>query len=161
MSEHTPRALQFAFALCKRTRRADAFVFSTQLQDVTRRLREADRDRSYRLPNLGEAWGGGTRIGASLSEFVHTYGARLSDQTFVIIVSDGLDVGEISRLRKAMREIARRSAAIAWINPDADRAGYEPSARGMSAALPYVTIFTSFVFFNGCGCRLHARAGSA
>jgi len=144
MSEHAPRALQFAFALCKRTRRAEAFVFSTRLQDVTRRLREAERDRSYRLQDLGEAWGGGTRIGASVAEFVREYGARLSDQTFVIVISDGLDVGEIPQLQKAMREIARRSAAIAWINPDADRPGYAPSARGMQAALPYVTIFTSF-----------------
>jgi uncharacterized protein with von Willebrand factor type A (vWA) domain len=102
------------------------------------------RDGTMRLHDLGEAWGGGTRIGASLSKFVHRYGARLSGQTFVIIISDGLDVGEISQLQKAMREIARRSAAIAWINPDADRAGYAPSARGMAAALPYVTIFASF-----------------
>lgn len=96
------------------------------------------------LRDLGEAWGGGTRIGASLAEFVRRYGARLSDQTFVIIISDGLDVGEIPQLQKAMREIARRSAATAWINPDADRPGYTPSARGMAAALPYVTTFTTF-----------------
>ena len=153
MSEHAPRALQFAFALCKRTRRAEAFVFSTQLQDVTRRLRalsshrvilSLSKDDTMQLGDLGEAWGGGTRIGASLAEFVRRYGARLSDQTFVIIISDGLDVGEIAQLQKAMREIARRSAAIAWINPDADRSGYEPSARGMAAAMPYVATFTSF-----------------
>lgn len=142
MSEHAPRALQFAFALCKRTRRAEAFVFSTQLQDVTRRLRA--QDDTMRLGDLGEAWGGGTRIGASLSDFVRNHGARLSDQTFVIIISDGLDVGEVPQLQKAMHEIARRCAAIAWINPDSDRPGYAPSARGMAAALPYITIFTSF-----------------
>ena len=43
-----------------------------------------------------------------------------------------------------MREIARRSAAIGWINPDASLSGYAPSARGMRAALPYITTFTSF-----------------
>jgi uncharacterized protein len=143
MSEHAPRMLQFAYALCTRSRRASAFLFSTQLQEVTRKLRDAGRNRSYRLDGLGEAWGGGTRIGASLSEFLRTYAARLSDQTFVIVVSDGLDVGEIPALQRAMREIARRCAAIAWVNPDAARAGYTPAARGMAAALPYVTIFTS------------------
>lgn len=144
MTEHVPRMLQFVYALCKRTRRATAFIFSTRLQEVTRKLREADRDRSYRLADLGESWGGGTRIGASLSEFLRKYGTRLSDQTFVVIVSDGLDVGEVPRLRRAMRELSRRCAAIAWVNPDAARPGYVPSAHGMQAALPYVTAFTSF-----------------
>jgi uncharacterized protein len=144
MSEHAPRMLQFAYALCKRSRRAGVFLFSTQLAEVTRKLREALRSGSFRLDDLGEAWGGGTRIGASLSQFLRKYRARLTDQTFVIIVSDGLDVGEVSRLQRAMREIARRCAAIAWVNPDAARRGYTPAARGMAAALPYVTIFTSF-----------------
>jgi uncharacterized protein len=176
MSEHAPRALQFAFALCKRSRRAEAFVFSTRLRDVTRRLRvlrqaqddtrqaqddtRQAQDDTMWLGELGEAWGGGTRIGASLAEFVRRYGARLSDQTFVIVVSDGLDVGDIPQLQAAMREIARRSAAIAWINPDADRPGYAPSARGMQAALPYVTIFTSFERLDALG-KLGRRARMA
>jgi uncharacterized protein with von Willebrand factor type A (vWA) domain len=143
MSEHAPKMLQFAYALCKRSRRAGAFIFSTELREVTRKLRDAARSE-FRLDDLGEAWGGGTRIGASLIEFLRRYAARLSDQTFVIIVSDGLDVGEIPRLQRAMRELARRCAAIAWLNPDAALPGYTPSARGMAAALPYVTIFTSF-----------------
>ncbi len=143
MSEHAPRMLQFAYALCKRSRRAAAFIFSTELREVTRKLRDASRSE-YRLDDLGEAWGGGTRIGSSLIEFLRKYAGRLSDQTFVIIVSDGLDVGEIPRLQRAMRELARRCAAIAWLNPDAALPGYTPSARGMAAALPYVTIFTSF-----------------
>jgi uncharacterized protein with von Willebrand factor type A (vWA) domain len=143
MSEHAARTLQFAHALCKRTRRASAFLFSTRLCEVTRELRDAGRGGSYLLGDLGEAWGGGTRIGASLSEFVRTYGARLSDQTFVIVISDGLDVGDIALLRRAMHEIARRSAAIAWVNPHVGQPGYTPSARGMQAALPYVTTLSS------------------
>ncbi|MGA7357129.1 MAG: VWA domain-containing protein, partial [Candidatus Cybelea sp.] len=144
MSEHAPRMLQFAYALCERTRRARAFLFSTELREITRALHDAARARSYRLDDLGEAWGGGTRIGASLSEFVREHGASLSDQTFAIVISDGLDVGEIPRLARAMREIARRCAAVAWVNPHAGRPGYTPSARGMRAALPYLTSLTSF-----------------
>jgi uncharacterized protein with von Willebrand factor type A (vWA) domain len=144
MSEQAPRMLQFAYALCERTRRARAFLFSTQLREITRALRDAARARTYRLDDLGEAWGGGTRIGASLSEFVREHGANLNDQTFAIVISDGLDVGEIPRLARAMREIARRCAAVAWVNPHAGRPGYTPSARGMRAALPYVTSLISF-----------------
>ncbi len=144
MSDHAGRMLQFAHALCRRTRRASVFVFSTQLQDVTPELRAAGRNGSYRLlAELGEAWGGGTRIGASLSEFVRRYAARLSDQTFVIVISDGLDVGDVAPLKRAMHEIARRSASIAWVNPHAGEPGYAPTAGGMQAALPYVTTLSS------------------
>jgi uncharacterized protein len=144
MSEHAPRMLQFAYALCERTRRARAFLFSTELREITRALHDAGRARTYRLDDLGEAWGGGTRIGASLSAFVREHGASLSDQTFAIVISDGLDVGEIPRLARAIREIARRCAAVAWVNPHAGRPGYTPSARGMRAALPYLTSLSSF-----------------
>ncbi len=143
MSEHSARMLQFAYALCRRTRRASAFVFSTKLREVTRPLRAAAR-KAYRLEGLGEAWGGGTRIGASLAECLRNFGGRLSDQTFVIVMSDGLDVGEIPQLRGAMREIARRTAAIAWVNPHADRRDYVPSAGGMQAALPYLAALVPF-----------------
>jgi uncharacterized protein len=143
MSEHSARMLQFAYALCRRTRRASAFVFSTRLREVTRQLRSAAR-KAYRLEGLGEAWGGGTRIGASLVEYLRNFSGLLSDQTFVIVVSDGLDVGEIPQLQRAMREIARRSAAIAWVNPHADSPGYAPSSDGMQAALPYLTTLVSF-----------------
>jgi uncharacterized protein len=143
MSEHGARMLQFAYAICRGTRRASAFVFSTKLCEVTRQLRGAAR-RAYRLEGLGEAWGGGTRIGASLIEYLRRFSGLLSDQTFVIVMSDGLDVGEISQLQRAMHEIARRSAAIAWVNPHVDSPGYAPSADGMRAALPYLTTLVSF-----------------
>ncbi len=143
MSEHSARMLQFAYALCRCTRRASAFVFSTRLREVTRQLRSVAR-KAYRLEGLGEAWGGGTRIGASLVEYLRNFSGLLSDQTFVIVMSDGLDVGEIPQLQRAMSEIARRSAAIAWVNPHADSPGYVPSADGMQAALPYLATLVSF-----------------
>ncbi len=133
MSEHAPVALAFAHALCRRTLRASAFVFSTELREITRALRRGQ------LGELGAAWGGGTRIGASLDTFVRRFGARLDDHTFVIVASDGLDVGELHTLQHAMREIARRSAAVAWVNPHAVQAGFAPTARGMRAVLPYLT----------------------
>jgi uncharacterized protein with von Willebrand factor type A (vWA) domain len=140
MAKHGPRMLQFAYALCRRTRRASVFLFSTKLRDVTRKLRDAGRGGRYRLDDLGEAWGGGTRIGASLAECVRKHGAHLSDRTFVIVISDGLDVGDISQLKDAMRELRRRCAAIAWVNPHAGEPGFTPSASGMQAALPYLNM---------------------
>jgi uncharacterized protein len=42
-----------------------------------------------------------------------------------------------------MSELHRRSAGLVWLNPLLETPGYEPTARGMSAARPYVTTFAS------------------
>lgn len=139
MSEHADTLLQFAYALGRATRRAHAYVFSTELHDLTRIL-QATRP-GCELPNLGESWGGGTRIGASLANFVREHGARvLDDQTLVIIASDGLDAGDGQQLERAMREIRRRSAAVVWLNPHANSRGFTPSAAGMRSAVPFVDV---------------------
>ena len=96
------------------------------------------------LAGLGEAYGGGTRIGDCLAAFARTYGPHLlGTQTLVIVASDGLDVGEPDVLRDAMRRLHRRSAAVIWLNPLLETRGYAPDARGMRAALPYVTTFAA------------------
>lgn len=142
MSEHAPAALQVAHALCRRTVRASAFVFSTGLREITRDLR---RNRlGEPLADFGNAWGGGTRIGESLNAFVRNFSSRLDDHTLVIVVSDGLDVGDLNRLEHAMREISRRSAAVAWVNPHAAEPGFTPETRGMQTALPYLTSLSSW-----------------
>src|SRR5262249_16660151 len=118
MSEHAGIMLQFAFALSQRTRRLDAFVFSTGLEDVTRRLRQFRRGQALRLNDLADAWGGGTRIGECLECLVREFGYRcLTGDTLVLILSDGLDVGEPERLQRAMREVKRRCALLVWLNP--------------------------------------------
>ena len=142
MAEHATPILQFAAALCRRTRRARAYVFSTALRDITLDL------RSYKfgkpLSDLGEAWGGGTRLGSSLLEFVRSRSGRpISDDTVVIVFSDGLDAGDPAKLERAMHDLQRRAAAVVWLNPHAQTPGYEPSARGMQVALPHVALFTS------------------
>jgi uncharacterized protein with von Willebrand factor type A (vWA) domain len=139
ISEQTGAVRSFARALCSRTLRANVLYFSTELRDVTRDVRAGTEP-----VQLGAAWGGGTKIGASLDAFVTDYGPRmLTPDTFVIIASDGLDVGDVQLLERAMREIDRRSAAILWLNPHAAAPGYAATARGMRAALPYVTILAA------------------
>ena len=142
MSEHAPVALQVAHALCRRTLRASAFVFSTALREITRELRHSRLGEP--LAAAGEAWGGGTRIGASLNAFVRNFSSRLDDHTLVIVVSDGLDVGDLDQLDHAMRELARRSAAVVWVNPHAAEPGFTPTSRGMQTALPYLTSLSSW-----------------
>ena len=139
MAEYAAPMLQFAYALCQRTRRANVFVFSTGLREITATLRDKKLP-GRTLPDLGDAWGGGTRIGENLQTFVREHGPRLlSPETLVFIFSDGLDVGDLDRLDHALRELDRRSAGIVWLNPHAGSPTFAPSAGGMRVALPYLT----------------------
>lgn len=134
--------LQFATALARRSRRVQTYVFSTELRDVTARL------RAYRfgerLEGLGEAWGGGTRIGPSVAALARSRRGRpIGDDTVVIVFSDGLDAADVPQLERAMRDLQRRAAAVVWLNPHAATPGFAPTARGMRAALPYLTFLGS------------------
>jgi len=144
MLEAAGPALQFAFCLSQRSKRVDVFTFSTELRDVTPDLRKLGQGKStLELPPLKSAWGGGTRIGENLRIFVRDHAARvLTPDTLVIVSSDGLDVGETDVLAFALREIKRRSAGIVWLNPLAAHPAYQPTARGMKAALPFLSALT-------------------
>jgi len=144
MSAYTRSALQLAVALARATARVEVFTFSTSLQRVTGDVRKAAAGETRDVAGLEAAWGGGTSIGGCLGEFVRTFGERLlSRDTVVIIASDGLDVGDPGGLRETMATLRRRSAAIVWLNPLLDTAGYEPTAAGMSAARASITSFTN------------------
>lgn len=146
MSDYAGVMLQFAYAISQRTRRLDAFVFSTDLRDVTLQLRRMERGQRLQLADLAdlaEAWGGGTRIGACLQSLIREFGHRcLSEHSLVFILSDGLDVGDPDRLRLALRELRRRSSGLIWLNPLMGTPGYSPTAQGMRAALPYLDVLT-------------------
>ncbi len=138
MNAHGALMLEFAYALCRRSRRTRVFVFSTQLREVTRELRTAAKLLEHRLSDTGESWGGGTRIGSNLEHIVRKFGSGLDDQTVAIIYSDGLDVGDVRQLERAMRELQRRCAYVVWVNPLAGSPQYRPEAVGMRRALPFV-----------------------
>jgi uncharacterized protein with von Willebrand factor type A (vWA) domain len=84
-------------------------------------------------------WSGGTRIGECLAEFAaHHLDQRVDANTVVLILSDGLDRGDVEPLAWAMRAIRARARRVLWLNPLAGDARYEPSARAMAAALPHI-----------------------
>jgi uncharacterized protein with von Willebrand factor type A (vWA) domain len=145
MGTHSRSALKIAVALSSVTDDTETFGFSTTLGPLTRDVRRAAAGEHRRV-YLRYAWGGGTQIGACLSEFVQRFAERLVDRdTAVVIASDGLDVGDPGMLRDALARLSRRSATIVWMNPLLDTAGYEPTALGMRTALPFVTMLASAV----------------
>jgi uncharacterized protein with von Willebrand factor type A (vWA) domain len=136
-------ALQTAVALSAVSAMTETFAFTTALRRVTRDVRRAAAG-ARRTVAVQQAWGGGTTIGACLDQFLLHFGDRLLGRaTVVLIASDGLDVGNPDLLRHAMSRLARRCAAVVWINPLLDTRGYEPTAGGMRLARPYVTRLTS------------------
>lgn len=119
-------------------RDARAFFFDTDLREVTD-VFAADRgDPAEALAAAEVDWGGGTRIGDSLSTFRREFPHAVDRRTAVVVISDGLDVGDVDVLEAGMARLARSAAAVVWLNPLAAAANYEPTCRGMAAAMPYV-----------------------
>jgi len=141
MQAHSDRLLQFAYALRMRCSRVEVFVFSTSLKRITRELGQSVRERPG-LCDLGESWGGGTRIGDCLARFERIYGGMLRRDTVVLIASDGLDTSQPEVLKQALHQIHLRSASLVWLNPLLELPGYDPQANTMQAALAYVDTFT-------------------
>lgn len=140
MDVHARFLLAFALSLKRVVRRTEIFVFNTALTRVTRWLSPGKMSQTLdRLASGVPDWSGGTRIGESLAEFVRHHGHELvTARTVVLILSDGLDRGDTARVGEAMRAIRARAHRVIWLNPLAGDPRYEPLARAMQAALPFV-----------------------
>jgi uncharacterized protein with von Willebrand factor type A (vWA) domain len=143
MDVYSGQLLQFLYALQAESGGVSTFVFSTRLHDITHLLRRKHYDDALAgLAAAVETWSGGTTIGQCIGEFNMRYGARLlTPRTVVLIVCDGWERGDPARLAREMAVLKRRAYRVIWLNPLKGHGGYEPLARGMAAALPYVDHF--------------------
>ena len=137
--------LQYARVTAIARPRVRAFAFATRLTDLTPMLLRAGDERL--MASIARAvrdYGGGTRIGAALRAFNNRYGQRGAARGgTVVILSDGWerdDPAEVGVQIARLRKLARR---IIWVNPHKRHPAYEPLARGMAAALPYLDAFLS------------------
>lgn len=137
--------VQFMFAFKKVYHRIETYVFSTSLQRISDELNESDfRTALQKLSNNIPEWAGGTDIGQSLKTFAENDCQRLLDRkSIVLIVSDGLDMGEPEVLEESLKTIKKRANKIVWLNPLAGHAGYKPEARAMKTAMPLLDVFSS------------------
>jgi uncharacterized protein len=142
MDSHSRFLLAFVLSLKRAARRTEIFAFNTSLVRLTpwisaRRIGPTLDRLAAGVPD----WSGGTRIGECLAQFVARYqDEMLSSQTVVLIFSDGLDRGDPALLTNAMRSIRSKARKVIWLNPLLSDARYEPTARGMEAALPFVDL---------------------
>ena len=143
MEQYSRFLLQFVKGLVGAWVESDAYLFHTRLVRITEALRDHDPVRAMsRLALLAEGFGGGTRIAESLAAFNDRY-ARMAvnSRTVVMLLSDGYDTGDASAMSREMRRLRRRARRIVWLNPLLGWRGYEPVARAMAAALPFVDCF--------------------
>ena len=59
----------------------------------------------------------------------------------VVLLSDGWDRGDPLELEAELARLSRCAHRLIWLNPLKADSDYEPLARGMRAALPYVDHF--------------------
>jgi uncharacterized protein len=143
MSLYSLFLLKFVYALKKHSRQVEAFVFSTDLVEITRVLKARRLSDAFSaLSETTAGWSGGTRIGESLQRFNRIRsGKSLSSSTYLVILSDGWDTGEPEVLTTELKRIKRRVGKLIWLNPLLGLEHYEPITRGMSAARPYIDVF--------------------
>jgi hypothetical protein len=125
------------------TSRVEAFALGTRLTRLTRELSWRDPDAALAAAARAVVdWSGGTRLGEGLRAFNDQWGVRGTARgAVVVILSDGWDRGDAALLAEQMGRLRRVAHRVVWVNPLKASPGYQPLAKGMAAALPYVDQF--------------------
>ncbi|RQG91102.1 VWA domain-containing protein [Natrarchaeobius halalkaliphilus] len=137
--------LTFAEYLQESARDARVFLFDTDLVDATAEFARADGDPAATLRDAEVEWGGGTRIGAAIASLRRRHPNAVDRRTVVVVVSDGLDVGDQELLETQITWLASRADSFIWLNPLAASPAFEPRSRGMATSVPYVDALFGFV----------------
>ena len=145
MDTYSYYLLRYVMVLKKYFKSLEFFTFSTQLTHVTPMLR-ANNEQQV-LNQIGKkvhSWSSGTKIGESLMEFLSVYGHKfLSQKHIVVILSDGLETGNVTVLQNAVRAIRRKCKTLVWLNPLKGMEGYQPIQKGMVNVMPHLDAFES------------------
>ncbi|MEM7439812.1 MAG: VWA domain-containing protein [Pseudomonadota bacterium] len=147
MSSYSRMMLLFAHALKSARRRGfseiHVFTFGTRLTNITRKLEARDPDRALTdVGQLVQDWDGGTAIGENLDRFVKDWSRRvLGSDSMVVLVSDGLERGDTTRLSQAAQRLQLSCRQFIWMNPLLRYDKFEPTAGGIAALLPHVDRF--------------------
>lgn len=143
MAPYARAMLRLAHVLSQGSAPIEVFAVGTRLTRLTRRL--ATHDANAAIGALVASipdYSGGTRLGDALAEFNTAFGVRgMARGATVVICSDGIDRGSPELISSEMARLSRVAYRILWVNPLADSPGYQPLARGMAAALPFVDRF--------------------
>jgi uncharacterized protein with von Willebrand factor type A (vWA) domain len=137
--------LSFLKGLVGQEQTTDAYLFNTRLTRISDVMRDKDTLRALnKLSLMASEFGGGTRIGDCLNQFLTQYGARtLNSRSVVMIMSDGYDTGPADMVGDALHKIKKKGCRIIWLNPLLGWKDYQPIAASMKAAKPYLDGFAA------------------
>ncbi|CCH02886.1 hypothetical protein FAES_4887 [Fibrella aestuarina BUZ 2] len=134
--------IQFMYAFQSVYRRIDTFVFSTELHRVTQSLKNRPfAEALHHLADTVTGWGGGTRIGYSLQQFVENHLSLVNKHTLVLILSDGWDTDDATLLTDALTKLKSKAHRLVWLNPLAGNPTFRPDTAAMQAAMPLLDGF--------------------
>ena len=120
--------------------KARVFVFHTRLTEITELLRRPTARAQEKINAVVAGYGGGTRIAASLAEFVAVRArGALSRGSRVLILSDGFDSDPEHDLVRQLERIRRRGARIYWLHPTILR----PQSMAVTRAVDLVDAFAA------------------
>jgi len=140
MKERTDENLRLAHALTQAAPLVETFTFGTRLTRVTRALRLKRREQALRAAGQTVSdWDGGTRIGDALQAFLAMPRfAGYARGAAVLVLSDGLERGDITAMRDAVAKLSRRAWRIDWLTPLATSRAFTPQTAGLVAIKPFV-----------------------
>ena len=147
MSVYSRMLMHFLHALANASdgnwRHVHAFTFGTRLSNVTRALHRKDPDLALEaVGREAQDWQGGTRIGEALERFNKDWSRRvLGRGAVVLLISDGLERGDVSLLSAQAERLALSCRRLIWLNPLLRYEGFAPKAGGVRALLPHVDSF--------------------
>ena len=143
MAGYSRMFLHFLHCLTHHHDRVHSFVFGTRLTNISRRLKARDIDQA--LADIGddvEDWSGGTRIGACLKDFNRQWSRRvLGGRATVLLITDGLDRGDLRELETQTALLARSCHRLIWLNPLLRYDRFEARAGGVRTMLRQVDEF--------------------
>lgn len=145
MSRYSRMLLHFAHMLGHADAQVESFVFGTRLTRTTRLLKSRDPDIAVaEVVRAVQDWSGGTRIAACLREFNRRWARRvLSGRATVLLITDGLEAGEVGTLTFEMERLHKSCRELVWLNPLLRFEGFQPRAAGIRSMLPHVDRFMS------------------
>ena len=110
--------LHFMHTLMRQHKRVNAFIFGTQLTNITRALRKRDVDEALdAVADAAEDWSGGTRIADSIGDFNRNWSRVLAGSPMALFVTDGLEKQHDERLPFEIERLQKSCHRLVWLNP--------------------------------------------
>jgi uncharacterized protein with von Willebrand factor type A (vWA) domain len=143
MERYSKFLMRFGHGLAQSGAPVEVFVFATRLTRITRELRVRNPDVALKhVARKVVDWDGGTRIGKSVRALNRRWVRRtIRSGAIVMLASDGWERGDPELLGREMAILKRSCHRLIWLDPLADRPGFEPATGGLRAALPHVDAF--------------------